>query len=152
MRSNNLKIVIDADGCPVVQLTLQIADRFRIPCTLVCDTAHSFADMHAQIITVSQGTDSADFHIVNLIAPHDIVVTQDYGLAAMCLARGARALNQNGLIFCPQNMDSLLLSRHIHKKQRLAGKRIKGPKKRTAVQNAKFEEALIALLNQTNIN
>lgn len=140
-----MKIVIDADGCPVVRLTLQIAKSFQIPCTVVCDTAHTFA-VDAKVITVSKGADSADFQIVNLLSPQDIVVTQDYGLAAMCLARGARALNQNGLIFQPQNIDSLLLSRHIHKKQRMAGNHLKGPKRRDAAQDKNFEAALVQLL------
>lgn len=147
-----MKIVIDADGCPVVHLTLQIAKSYRIPCTVVCDTAHSFPELDAQVITVSKGADSADFRIVNLLNPKDIVVTQDYGLAAMCLAQGARALNQNGLIFDKQNMDSLLLSRHIHKKQRMAGVHLKGAKKRDAVQNQHFEAALIQLLKETDKN
>lgn len=147
-----MKIVIDADGCPVVHLTLQIAKLYRVPCIVVCDTAHSFQALDAQVITVSKGTDSADFRIVNLLNPGDIVVTQDYGLAAMCLARGARALNQNGLIFDKRNMDSLLLSRHIHKKQRMAGARLKGAKKRDAVQNQYFEAALIQLLKETDKN
>lgn len=146
-----MKIVIDADGCPVVHLTLSIAKTFHVPCIIVCDTAHVF-DVTAQVVTVSKGADSADFQIANLIEPQDIVVTQDYGLAAMCLARQAQVLNQNGLIFTSQNMDSLLFSRHIHKKQRMSGNHLKGPKKREATQNKAFETALIRLIQETEKN
>lgn len=140
-----MKLVIDADGCPVVAIAVKTAEKFGVRCVLVCDTAHMFSDISAEIITVSQGADSADFRIVNLLDPGDIVVTQDYGLAAMCLAKKATALNQNGLIYSEKNMDELLLSRHIHKKVRRAGGRMKGPKKRTKLQDEAFEKTLTAL-------
>ena len=143
-----MKLMIDADGCPVVALAVKTAEKYGVRCVLVCDTAHTFSNVSAEIITVSQGADSADFRIVNLLDAGDIVVTQDYGLAAMCLAKNATALNQNGLIYSEKNMDELLLSRHIHKKVRRAGGRMKGPKKRTKQQDEAFEKALTALFEE----
>ena len=143
-----MKLVIDADGCPVVALAVKTAEKYGVRCVLVCDTAHTFSNVSAEIITVSQGADSADFRIVNLLDTGDIVVTQDYGLAAMCLAKKATALNQNGLIYSEKNMDELLLSRHIHKKVRRAGGRMKGPKKRTKQQDESFDKALTVLLEE----
>ena len=143
-----MKLVIDADGCPVVALAVKTAEKYGVRCVLVCDTAHTFSNVPAEIITVSQGADSADFRIVNLLDAGDIVVTQDYGLAAMCLAKKATALNQNGLIYSEKNMDELLLSRHIHKKVRRAGGRMKGPKKRTKQQDESFDKALTVLLEE----
>ena len=143
-----MKLVIDADGCPVVALAVKTAEKYGVRCVLVCDTAHTFSNVPAEIITVSQGADSADFRIVNLLNAGDIVVTQDYGLAAMCLAKNATALNQNGLIYSEKNMDELLLSRHIHKKVRRAGDRMKGPKKRTKQQDESFDKALTVLLKE----
>ena len=147
-----MKLVIDADGCPVVALAVKTAEKYGVRCVLVCDTAHTFSNISAEIITVSQGADSADFRIVNLLDTGDIVVTQDYGLAAMCLAKKATALNQNGLIYSKKNMDELLLSRHIHKKVRRAGGRMKGPKKRTKQQDEAFEKALTALFEERTQN
>lgn len=147
-----MKLVIDADGCPVVALAVKTAEKYGVRCVLVCDTAHTFSNVPAEIITVSQGADSADFRIVNLLDAGDIVVTQDYGLAAMCLAKNATALNQNGLIYSEKNMDDLLLSRHIHKKVRRAGGRMKGPKKRTKQQDEAFEKALTALFEERTQN
>lgn len=147
-----MKLVIDADGCPVVALAVKTAEKYGVRCVLVCDTAHTFSNVSAEIITVSQGADSADFRIVNLLDAGDIVVTQDYGLAAMCLAKNATALNQNGLIYSEKNMDELLLSRHIHKKVRRAGGRMKGPKKRTKQQDEAFEKALTALFEERTQN
>lgn len=147
-----MKLMIDADGCPVVALAVKTAEKYGVRCVLVCDTAHTFSNVSAEIITVSQGADSADFRIVNLLDTGDIVVTQDYGLAAMCLEKKATALNQNGLIYSEKNMDELLLSRHIHKKVRRAGGRMKGPKKRTKQQDEAFEKALTALFEERTQN
>ena len=77
-----MKIYIDADGCPVVRHTLRIAKQFAVPCVILCDTAHRIEHEGTETIVVAQGADSVDFRLVNLIAKDDIVITQDYGLAA----------------------------------------------------------------------
>ena len=101
---------------------------------------------YAVTVTVEKGADSVDFKLVNMIGKNDIAVTQDYGLAAMCLARGARPLNQNGLVYNDQNIDELLFSRYVSKKIRSSGGRLKGPSKRTAEQDKKFLEQLEKLI------
>ena len=83
-----MKILIDADGCPVVDICIKSSKRHGIECLILCDTSHIFEREGAKTVTVSKGADSVDFRIVNLLERGDIVVTQDYGLAAMCLARG----------------------------------------------------------------
>ncbi|SFC86793.1 YaiI/YqxD family protein [Ruminococcus albus] len=143
-------IFIDADGCPVVKLTLDIAKRHEIPVTIVCDTAHEFSGRGAEVITVSKGADSADFALVNFMAKNDIAVTQDYGLAAMCLAKRAYAINQNGLVYDSDNIDSLLMSRHIAKKLKRSGKHLKGPAKRSADNDKDFAAALEKLIADVN--
>ena len=122
-----MRIFIDADGCPVVRFTLDIAKKHAIPVTIVCDTSHEFTRYEVEVITVDKGADSADFALVNLMNKGDIAVTQDYGLAAMCLAKKAYAINQNGLVYTSDNIDSLLMSRHISKKLKRSGKHLKGP-------------------------
>ena len=94
-----------------------------------------------------RGADSADWTLVNRVHPGDLVVTQDYGLAALCLARGAAAIDQNGRIYDENNIDSLLGMRHISKKVRRAGGRMKGPPKRTKEQDEWFERSLERLLS-----
>lgn len=143
-----MKLLIDADGCPVVDIALRLANARGIACLLVCDTAHKFHRDGAQTITVSKGADSADFALVNLVERGDIVVTQDYGLAAMCLACGALPLNQNGLLYTNENIDSLLHQRHTAKKIRRSGGRLKGPPKRVAEMDRAFEGALNGLLDR----
>lgn len=138
-----MKIFIDADGCPVVKIALEIAKLFSLKTIIVADTSHNFDNYNAnQIITVSKGSDSADFRIVNMINENDIVITQDYGLAAMCLAKKANVINQNGLIYTEDNIDMLLGQRHIGKKIRNSGGRMKGPSKRTRQQDINFETNL----------
>ncbi len=142
-----MKIFIDADGCPVVNLTVCTARRYGIDCYIICDTAHTFDIDGAKTVVVEKGADSADFKLVSMIEKNDIAVTQDYGLAAMCLARGAKAINQNGLIYNEKNIDELLFSRYVSKKIRLSGGRIKGPSKRTDSQNKQFLQQLEKLIN-----
>lgn len=141
-----MRILIDADGCPVVRLTVSIAKKHHIPVTIVCDTSHDFSGYDVKVITVDKGADSADFKLVNLISAGDIAVTQDYGLAAMCLSKRAHALNQNGIVYTSDNIDSMLMSRHLNKKLMRSGKHLKGPKKRTDARNVSFAEALEELI------
>lgn len=139
VKGRTMKLLIDADGCPVVDISVKIASDYGLRCIILCDTAHVFERGNAETLTVSKGADSVDFKLVNLLDEGDIVVTQDYGLAAMCLAKGAHAINQNGLVYNASNIDSLLNSRYESKKIRAAGGRTKGPQKRRPEQNKKFE-------------
>lgn len=141
-----MRIVVDADGCPVVERTIAVAAEYGVPVLLVCDTAHEFSRAGAETLLVSQGPDSADFAIVNRLSPGDIVVTQDMGLAAMCLARRARPLRQDGMVIGDDNIDALLETRDLARRVRAAGGRTKGPPKRSPQQDRDFEAALRRLL------
>lgn len=141
-----MKILIDADGCPVTKIALSVAKEREIPVVIVCDTAHEFNDDYAEIVVVDKGADSADFKLVNLANSGDVVITQDYGLAAMCLSKNVNVLSQNGLVYTSDNIDSLLLSRHTAKKIRNSGGRLKGPSKRTKQQDEDFKKALLKFL------
>lgn len=143
-----MKIFVDADACPVVDITVQIAKKYNIPCTLICDTSHILRREDAEVITVSKGADQADFKLVALIQKDDIAVTQDYGLAAMCLAKGAVVLHQNGWRYTDGNIDGLLFGRYVSKKARRAGARLKGPSARTEAQNAEFAAALCRAIDE----
>ena len=137
-----MKILIDADGCPVVDLTVRLAAKHGAECVILCDTAHEFNREGARTVIVEKGADSVDFKLVNLVREGDIVVTQDYGLAAMCLARKAVPLSQNGMVYTDKNIDQLLFTRYVSKKIRNSGGRLKGPSKRKPEQDKAFEEAL----------
>lgn len=146
-----MKIMIDADGCPVVDITVLIAKEHRIECYILCDTSHVFEKEWAKTLVFSKGADSVDFELINRVSSGDIVITQDYGLAAMCLSKNAAVFNQDGMEYTTDNIDALLLARHTARKIRNSGGRLKGPPKRAAVQNEKFEAALIKKLSSSEI-
>lgn len=143
-----MKVLIDADACPVVDIALKLAKEYSKECIILCDTAHFIIRDGAETVTVEKGADSVDFRLVNMVCKNDIVVTQDYGLAAMCLAKNAIPLNQNGLIFTDKNIEELLYTRFVSKKIRMAGGRTKGPKKRTKEQDIAFEKSLRLLIEK----
>lgn len=141
------RIYIDADGCPVVYLTLEIAHEYGIACYVVCDDAHVFSMEEAEIVIVDQGKDHVDYEILRRLHPDDIVVTQDYGLAAMALSKNARPISQNGVLYTSDNMDGLLAQRHFYAKQRKISHRFGSVKKRSTADDRAFIQALRKLLD-----
>jgi uncharacterized protein YaiI (UPF0178 family) len=143
-----MRIWIDADGCPVVNLAIEIASKNGIPVTIVKNYAVSIESDYAEIITVDISRDSADYYIANHAGEGDLVITQDNGLAAMVLAKKAKCLNQNGREITNKNIDFVLDSRH---QGRLARQQnIRGPrhKKRTSADDAVFLKALVEIINK----
>ena len=141
-------ILIDADACPVVNETIEISKQFGFGCLLICDTTHEMHRDGAETIIVSKGADAVDFVLVNRVQKNDIVVTQDYGLAAMVLAKQGHPIDQNGRWYTNDNIDQLLYARHTAQKVRMAGGRLRGPKKRSKENNEKFEKSLKELCVQ----
>jgi len=147
-----MRILIDADGCPVVDNTIKIAEKLNTEVIILCDTSHVFDKENVKTIIVSKGADSVDFALVNMVQNGDIVVTQDYGLAAMCLARNAIPISQDGMVYNNDNIDALLLARHNAKKIRNSPRRsgittrLKGNSKRVLSQDIQFEEMLKKLI------
>lgn len=141
-----MRVFIDADGCPVTRLTAEICKKNNTRCVIVCDTSHEFDLENTQTICVDKGKDSVDLKIANLITKGDIVVTRDYALASICLAKGCYAINQNGLVYSNENIDLLMFSRYVSKKLRDTGVKIKGAKKRSDENNKTFEENFLNIL------
>ena len=141
-----MQVLIDGDGCPVVNIAVRLCRQEKVPCLIFCDTAHSIDREGARTIVVDKGADSADFALVNLLQPGDRVVTQDYGLASMCLARGARVMNQDGMEYTNENIDMLLTFRHEAARIRRGGGHLLGPKKRTSRQDWEFESKFLPFI------
>lgn len=141
-----MAVLIDADACPVTDIAIRLCAKYGVSCILFCDTAHQLFPPEAETVLCDKGADSSDFVLVNRTSAADIVITQDYGLASMCLARGARVLHQDGWEYTPYNIDALLFQRHQAQKLRSAGGRTKGPKKRLPNQNQAFSKALENIL------
>jgi uncharacterized protein len=139
------KLLIDADACPVIDIAISVSYQFQIETILFCDTSHQIERKGVQTIVVPKGPDSVDFKLVNATNKNDIVITQDYGLAAMCLAKGAVTVDQNGREMNSENIDQLLSFRYESVKIRRSGGRTRGPKKRTQENNHAFEKSFRAI-------
>ena len=142
-----MRIYIDADACPVTAITERIARDRSVPVTLLCDTNHSLHSDYSTVMVVGAGADAVDLALVNLCQRGDIVVTQDYGLAALALGKGAKAIHQSGMWYTDENIDSLLMERHLANKARRSGRsHWKGPARRTKEDDRRFAESLERLL------
>ncbi len=143
-----MKILVDADACPVKDIIETVAESLRIPVVMLIDTSHILSSRYSEIILVSKAPDAVDFALINRTSKGDIVVTQDYGVAAMALGKGAYAIHPGGKLYTEHNIDIMLMERDIAKKCRRSGERIGGhAKKRTSADDNRFTEAFIRLCN-----
>lgn len=141
-----MKIFIDADGSPVVDITTNIATEYNIELIIVKNYAHDIYNDYATIISVDIGKDSADQFIVNHAQENDLVITQDYGLAALLLSKQVKVINQNGLIYNNDNIDSLLNRRFLNAKARSQNKRHSNIKKRSSLDDENFSKTLNSII------
>ncbi|MDF2544487.1 MAG: hypothetical protein K0S47_4205 [Herbinix sp.] len=144
-----MKILVDADACPVKSIIENIAKDLEIPVLMLVDTSHILYSDYSEVILVSKAPDAVDFALINRTKKGDIVVTQDYGVAAMALGKCAYAIHPNGKIYNNSNIDLMLMERHIKKEYRRAGERIGGHvKKRTSAQDEYFTANFYQLCKQ----
>ena len=145
-----MKIFIDADACPVVMETEEVAAKYSVPVVLLCDTNHVLHSDYSEVKVIGAGADAVDFALVNCCKAGDLVVTQDYGVAAMALGKKAYAIHQNGWQYTNENIERLLMERHLVKKARRASSKshLKGPRKRLAEDNWQYQEKLEHLLRK----
>ena len=137
-----MRILIDADACPVTRIAERVAREHSIPVVLLCDTNHVLTSDYSEIKVIGAGADAVDIALINMCHPGDIVVTQDYGVAALALGKGVKAIHQSGRWFTDENIDGLLMERHMAKVARRSAKHhLKGPAKRTAEDDRRFEES-----------
>lgn len=147
---NLMQIFIDADGCPVVNLTIKIAKQYSVDVVVVKNFEHKIESDYATVITVDKGPDSADYAIVNRMKAGDLVITQDYGLGAMVLAKQGLCLTQNGYTIEQGNIDQLLNQRHQNQELRRKHKIYNSkPRKRSSADDDTFKKALTALLENS---
>ncbi len=145
-----MTVIIDADACPVTKITIDICKKRDIPVTCICDTSHVIISDYAECVICDKGRDSADLVLVNRCKIGDIVITQDYGVASMALAKGSYCMNQNGLYYTKDNIDSLLAVRHMafEERRKTSKHHLKGPKKRTREDDERFVRAFEDLLER----
>jgi hypothetical protein len=143
------QLLIDGDGCPVMDIAIQVAKEWGINCTIFCDTAHLIEKPGVQTVMIQKGQDAVDFVIANRVKVGDIVITQDHGLAAMILSKKGYVINPSGFVYTEENIDQLLFRRHIVKAARKTGTRLKGPKKRQKKDDEKFKDAFWKLCQKS---
>ena len=135
-------VYVDADACPVTRIVEDIARKHGLRVVLLCDTNHVLTSPYSDIRVIGAGADAVDLALINLCGRGDIVITQDYGVAALALGKGARAIHQSGKWFTDGNIDGLLMDRHLAREARRSGRhRLKGPPKRTAEDDRRFAES-----------
>ena len=115
-----MRIYVDADACPVISIVEQVAEKNNIAVTLLCDTNHVLYSDYSEVKVIGAGADAVDFALINLCKRNDIVVTQDYGVATMALGKGALAIQQSGKWYTDENIDQMLMERHLSNKTRRA--------------------------------
>lgn len=137
-----MKIYVDADACPVKETIIQTAKEEDLSVILVKSFSHFSNEKtpkHVKTVYVDTGKDVADFQIIKSAQKNDIVITQDHGLASLCLGKGCYVLHHRGFAYTHKNIDQLLHSRHEHAKAREAGERVSGPKSFTNEDERNFE-------------
>ena len=115
-----MQIFVDADACPVVGIVEKVAKEHSVPVTLLCDTNHVLSSDYSEVVVVGAGADAVDYKLISICHKGDIVVSQDYGVAAMALGKGAYAIHQSGKWYTNENIDQMLMERHLNKKARRA--------------------------------
>ena len=143
-----VQIFVDADACPVVDIVETIAEEYNISTTLLCDTNHILYSDCSKVIVVSAGADAVDYKLISICHKGDVVVTQDYGVAAMALGKGAYAIHQSGKWYTNENIDQMLMERHLNKKARRSSHKnhIRGPRKRTEEDDVRFAQSFEKLI------
>ena len=144
-----MTIFVDADACPVTRLTEEIAKKHSIPVMLQCDTSHVLTSEYSEVRIIGAGADAVDLALINLCQSGDIVVTQDYGVAALALGKGAKAIHQSGRWYTEENIDALLMERHLAKKARKSSKNhLKGPAKRSKDDDKRYADSFERMLQE----
>lgn len=138
-----MKIYVDADACPVKDIIISESKATKIPVILVTSFSHfsnAKQPLGVETIYVDSGADAADYRIMKLATKGDIIITQDYGLASLGLAKGCTVLHHNGFIYTNDNIDQLLQTRYLGAMARKSGQRTKGPKPFKPEDKEKFRE------------
>lgn len=143
-----MRIWIDGDACPVKNIIIDLAKKAELPITIVKNHSHQIEIPGVEVVTVDGSNDAADYYITNHIQPQDLVITQDYGLAAMVLARKGEAMTIMGAVLNEFNIDLHLSRRHVNREIRMKHQKYTKFKKRTAKDDAVFQEAFARFLKE----
>lgn len=142
------RILVDGDSCPSRDLIASTGKQKNVPVIVYCDMNHIINEEGYTVKYVDSGFQAVDMVIANEAKAGDIVVSGDYGVAAMCLAKKAYPLSPSGLIYKEDNIDRLLFERHVKSKMRKAGLKTSNPKKRTDEDRERLVKSLLYLMER----
>lgn len=153
IEDGRIRIVVDADACPVKDTIVEVAARFGAHVVMVASHNHRIEPAEGvTVVQVDASDQSTDLHIANRLRKRDVLVTQDFGLAAIGLAKGAVALSFRGQRYTAETIEYLLAHRHALSRQRRGGARIKGPRAMTDEDKLRFQHALTKVLTRLQEN
>ena len=141
-----MRILVDADACPGKEIIESVAKEYEIEVFLYCDINHFLSSSYCKIKYMDSGFQSVDIAVANDTKAGDIVVTQDFGVAAMALGKKAYAINPKGYIYDNDNIDRLLFERHPSQKVRRGGGRTVNHKKRNGEDDERLKRNLVKLI------
>jgi len=144
-----MKVLVDADACPVKDIIIQETKKTDIPVFLVSSLSHFSSQEHpdhVNTVYVEAGPDAADFKIVQLAKSKDIIVTQDYGLASLLLPKGCIVLHHKGFEYKIETIETMLQTRHLNAVARKSGERTKGPKPMSIKDKEKFKKLFNSIM------
>lgn len=143
-----MKILVDADACPVKDEIVQCSKLFNLTLIMFVDVNHRLDKYDVQVVTVDQGSDSVDLALINAMSPGDLIVSQDYGVASLALAKRGHVIHPSGMIINEGNIDQLMFERHINREIRKNKSRGTKHKKRTMDDNIRFSEQIKRYIEQ----
>lgn len=141
-----MRLIIDGDACPNKAEIFKLAKEYQIEVILITSLSHYSDYQDCTYIVVDNLPQAADMAVINHTQTGDVVITQDYGLAAIVLKKGAQAVSPRGRIYRDEKMEELLLQRHLAQKERRSGGRVKGPSAYTKEDLDRLINALKSIL------
>ena len=141
-----MRIIVDGDACPGKSIIEALGKEHGLEIIIFCDFNHVLNSDYSQIKYIDSGFQCVDMAVANEAKENDIVVTQDYGVAAMALGKRSYSISPKGYIFDNENMDRLLFERHISQRVRKGGGKTSNPRKRTKEDDDRLYKNLLKLI------
>ncbi|MBV1917160.1 MAG: YaiI/YqxD family protein [Sphingomonadaceae bacterium] len=138
-----MRILVDADACPVKEEIYKVAQRHKVPVTIVSNSWFRVPQSPLiDRIVVDDGFDAADDWIAEAADHRCIVITSDILLAERCLKANAAVISPTGKPFTAASIGSAVAVRAIMADLRAGGDQIGGPAPFTKADRSKFLQIL----------
>lgn len=147
-----MKIIVDGDGCPGMNLIEKVAREEEVELIVYSTIDHNIKLDYGVVKRVDAGFQSVDMYVMNETKKNDVVISQDFGVAAMVLGKKAFAISPKGMVYTNDNIERLLFERHLSAKARRAGLRGKNASKRTKEDDMRFYESVKGLVKEAKAN